>query len=88
MEYITLDGTEATVAVEGRYDLTKTVFVSRELKDAIDGGAHKVIVDFKDTTYIDSSALRDLAHVRRRVKPENFFYKNAQGDIFISAYAP
>ena len=81
MEYVTLDGITATTVVAGRYDLTRTVGVTRELLDAINNGAHKVVIDFGKTTYIDSSALRDLARVRNRVGKANFYYKNAAGDI-------
>ena len=84
MEYVTIDGTTATVKVVGRYDLTKTVFVNRELEDAINGGVHKVIIDFEETTYIDSSTLRDLVRIGRRIGLENFFYKNANGDILVA----
>lgn len=77
MKYVLIEGSTAIINVEGRYDLCRTVEVQSELMSAYQQGCTKVTVDFSKTTYIDSSAVRDLVKTRRRVQPENFSAKNA-----------
>jgi len=77
MKYVTINGAVATISVEGRFDLCRTVEVQAELTSAYQQGCTKVLVDFIRTTYIDSSAERDLVKTRRKVRPENFSARNA-----------
>lgn len=81
MKYVSIDGATAIIAVEGRYDLCRTVEVQSELMAAYQQGCTKVLVDFAKTTYIDSSAERDLVKTRRKVQPENFSARNASNIV-------
>lgn len=87
MKYVRIEGATAIVAVEGRFDLCKTVEVQSELKTAYQNGCTKVVVDFQDTTYIDSSVERDLIRTRRLVHPENFSARNAEGIVLAALKA-
>lgn len=81
MRYVTTNADTATIAVEGDYTLKTTVVVMTELQQAYQQGCTKVVIDFKDTTYIDSSVIRDCSRIRKHVKPENFSAKNATGKV-------
>ena len=77
MKYVSIDTATAIVSVDGRFDLCRTVEVQAELTSAYRHGCTKILVNFTRTTYIDSSAIRDLVKTRRRVHPENFSARNA-----------
>ena len=81
MNFVKIDGAIAVIAVKGKYDLLKVLEVEQQLTDAMNSGCIKVLVDFDDTTYIDSSVIRALIKIRRRIKHENFAYRNAKGDV-------
>ncbi len=82
MQYVTINGGTATIAVEGEYTLLCTLQVMSELKAAESQGCTDVIVDFDKTTDIDSSAIRDLARVYRTYNSEGSFRcKNAKGRV-------
>lgn len=87
MKYVQIDGATAIVSVDGRYDLLKTQLVMNDLDTAFQNGCTKVVVDFGKTTYIDSAVERDLVRVRRKVKPENFSARNAEGDVLAALKA-
>lgn len=87
MRYVLISGSTATIAVEGRFDLCKTVEVQVELTQAYQQGCTKVCVDFSQTTYIDSSAIRDLVKTRRKVTPENFSGVHAGGVVLAALKA-
>ena len=61
---ISPDGTKLTIAIKGRFDFAK----HQDFRAAYEGNAHKpassVVVDLKDTTYVDSSALGMLLLLR------------------------
>lgn len=79
MKYVTIQGTTAIIKVTGRYDLINTREVVAEVEVAINNkGCNSITVDFENTTYLDSSVIRDLTKLRRKVKPENFTAKNAK----------
>jgi anti-anti-sigma regulatory factor len=79
--YVKIDKGTAIVAVDGGYDLCNTVSVNAELETAFQQGCTKVVVDFTNTTFIDSSVIRDCTKLRRKVKPENFSAKGAKGKV-------
>lgn len=81
MKYVTIEGATAIISVDGRFDLCNTVNVQSQLQTAYSYGCTQVMVDFKNTTYIDSSAIRDLTKTRRHVRPENFAARNAEGMV-------
>ena len=81
MRYITIDGNTATVKVDGCYDLCNTLDVQFELDTAFMNGCTKVVVDFGNTTEIDSSVLMSLQKVRDRTGDENFEVKRAKDKV-------
>lgn len=81
MKYVSIDGAAATINVEGRFNVCKIVEVKAQLDMANQNGCTKVIVNFDNTTFIDSSVTRELAKIRRKVGKENFSAKNATGVV-------
>lgn len=82
MKYVSIQGTTATIKVVGRYDLINTREVVAEAEVAINNkGCSSIVVDFDETKYLDSSVIRDLIKLRRKVKSENFSAKNAKGIV-------
>ena len=82
MQYVTINGSTATIAVEGEYTLLCTLQVIAELKSAEQQGCTSVVVDFDRTTDIDSSAIRDLARVYRTYNTNDAFScRNAKGRV-------
>lgn len=77
MKNVIIDGNNAIVSVEGRFDLVKTMEVENELKVALtQQGCTKIIIDFINTKYIDSSANRLFKKNRDIVGPDNIEFKN------------
>jgi len=77
MKYVIVDGTNAIVAVEGRFDLVKSMEVENELKTAVNTqGCSKIVIDFQKTMFIDSSANRLFKKQRDLVGGENIEFRN------------
>ena len=87
MNFVNVSGDTAVIRVPERFNLVNTSLVKTELEDAYKKGAIKVTADFRDTLFIDSSAIRDLVMVYNRVKPENFQAINVKGDVYKALYA-
>ena len=88
MKHVEINGDTATIHVAGRFDLLRTMEVMQEVSMAFSSnGCTKVSVDFADTTYIDSSAIRDLIKLYRKVKSDNFVVRNATGEVYSALYA-
>ncbi len=83
MEYITMDGDTAVIHVSGRYDLIKTAYVDKELKEAINThNCKKITVDFSDTTFSDSAVNRQLKRAYDMVGgKDNFKIVNCKGAV-------
>lgn len=64
-----LEGGIHVVTVEGEADLHSSPRLKAALIEAIDEGAHTIVVDMTETTFIDSSALGVLLGVLKRVRP-------------------
>ncbi|HDS1734479.1 MULTISPECIES: STAS domain-containing protein [Pseudomonas] len=63
---LSADGTTLTIAVKGRFDFGK----HQEFRDAYERHNHKpdqVVIDLKEATYLDSSALGMLLLLRDHV---------------------
>ena len=54
-----MDGTELTLALEGRLDTVTAPELEKELKESLDG-AERLILDFSKLDYISSAGLRVL----------------------------
>jgi anti-sigma B factor antagonist len=57
------------VTVRGDADLYAAANVERELVRLVDEGRHSIIVDLTDATFIDSTMLRVLLNVSKRLRP-------------------
>ena len=84
MKYVSIDGETAIIRVAGRYDLVKTMVVDKELKSAIQSGCQKILVDFGETKFSDSSVNRQLKKVRSMVGGDNFKIINCTGAVLKS----
>ena len=87
MKFVTINGDTAIIKVSGRFNLIQTAEMMPEVTQAFGVGVIRICVDFGETTYIDSCAIRDLVKLYRRVKPENFEARNAKGDVYAALYA-
>lgn len=84
MKYVSIDGETAIIRVAGRYDLVKTMVVDKELKSALQSGCQKILVDFGETKFSDSSVNRQLKKVRSMVGGDNFKIINCTGAVLKS----
>lgn len=82
MQYIKVDGNTAIVEVIGIFDQVTTVMLKEELSNALTAGCTKVVVDFKDTNYIDSATVGELARTRKQIGKENFRVRNPKGEVY------
>ena len=60
----TANGSDLTVALEGRLDTTTAPQLEEELKSALDGVTN-LVIDIKDTQYISSAGLRVLLSAQK-----------------------
>ena len=58
------DGTQLTIALEGRLDTTTAPELAKELKDSL-GGATELTLDFSKLDYISSAGLRVLLQAHK-----------------------
>ncbi len=58
----------ASVGVVGEVDLSTAPALKEALTDVIDGGAHGVLVDLTDATFIDSTTLGVLMSALKRLR--------------------
>jgi anti-sigma B factor antagonist len=58
------------VTVSGDADLHAAANVERELVSLADGGHRSIVVDLSDATFIDSTMLRVLLNVSKRLRPQ------------------
>ena len=84
MKYVSIDGETAVIRVAGRYDLVKTMVVDKELKSALQSGCQKILVDFGETKFSDSSVNRQLKKVSSMVGGDNFKFINCTGAVLKS----
>ena len=82
MRFVNVNGDTAVVYVPERFNLINTSLVKNEMNEAFKKGAMKVLLDFKETVFIDSSALRDIVIIYNRVKSDNFSIINVSGDVY------
>jgi anti-sigma B factor antagonist len=61
--------TDCIVAVIGDADLYAASSVERELVRLVDEGKRSIVVDLTDATFIDSTMLRVLLNVSKRLRP-------------------
>jgi anti-sigma B factor antagonist len=64
-----LDGDAYVIALSGEVDLYTAPEFKQQLLDVIGQGSKEVIVDFSDTTFIDSTTLGVLVGGVKRLRP-------------------
>ena len=79
MRYVTVNNDTAIIKVVGEYNLLATNIISGEIQE--------VCVDFSETDFIESSAIRDLSVLFSRVGKENFRVVNVRGDVYTALSA-
>ncbi len=81
MQFITIKGDQAVLAVVGAYVTTKVKAIKAEFNMARQNGCTKLLVDFSDTNLLDSTGISQLCDFRNQVRSENFSARNAQGKV-------
>jgi anti-anti-sigma factor len=66
------------VVIEGRIDAHTTATLEDQLNKMVDGGAHKLVLDFQNLDFISSAGLRTLLSTAKRVRA-------AGGDLKVCA---
>ena len=61
--------TSCVVTVSGDADLYAAANVEKELLRLVDDGRRSIVVDLTDATFIDSTMLRVLLNVSKRLRP-------------------
>ena len=74
-------GSFTAVALKGRMDAGTSKSVEDYLMKLIDGGEHRLLVDFAQLEYISSVGLRVLILAAKKVKP-------LQGSVVVCALQP
>ena len=64
-----LDGDSYVIGLAGEVDLYTAPEFKQQLLEVISQGARNVVVDFSDTTFIDSTTLGVLIAAVKRVRP-------------------
>lgn len=81
MEFITIKGDQAILAVSGAYITTRVKAIKSEFNTARQNGCTKLLVDFTNTNILDSTGISQLCDFRNTMRAENFSAKNAQGKV-------
>ena len=77
---VSADGSKLTIAIKGRFDFAK----HQEFRDAyeeLSPAPACVVVDLKEATYLDSSALGMLLLLKERVGTKPIILSNAKGTV-------
>jgi anti-sigma B factor antagonist len=72
---------EAFVTVRGELDLATSPLVSRKLREEIDAGCRRMLIDLSGVTFVDASALGMLTLTRRALRDQ-------RGTLKFVAYKP
>src|SRR4249919_786547 len=69
VHHLDVEQSGCVVSVSGDADLYAAANVERELVRLVDKGKHSIVVDLSDATFIDSTMLRVLLNVSKRLRP-------------------
>ena len=69
VHHLDVEQSGCVVTVSGDADLYAAANVERELVQLVEEGKHSIIVDLTDATFIDSTMLRVLLNVSKRLRP-------------------
>lgn len=89
MNYVKLaENNTAIIGVQGPWTLIQGLKVKEEAASVYMKGINTFIVDFQNTTFIDSSSIQELVTLRRKVGEDNFWVINPQGEVYKALKAP
>ena len=69
VHHLDVEQSGCVVTVSGDADLYAAANVERELVRLVEEGKHSIIVDLSDATFIDSTMLRVLLNISKRLRP-------------------
>jgi anti-sigma B factor antagonist len=69
VHHLDVEQSGCVVTVRGDADLYAAANVERELVRLVEEGKHSIIVDLTDATFIDSTMLRVLLNISKRLRP-------------------
>jgi len=69
VHHLDVEQSGCVVTVRGDADLYAAANVERELLRLVEEGNHSIIVDLTDATFIDSTMLRVLLNISKRLRP-------------------
>ena len=78
---VTMDSTVQVLTPVGILDGTKAEDVRSQVKTALDKGAKILLMDLKETTFVDSSGLGTLVSVLKQVRSQD-------GDMYVCSINP
>ncbi len=67
---ITKQGDVSIVAIEGQLIVSNRQELKQKMLEELDGGARKLLVDFTQTGYIDSSGLGVLVSLSKKIREQ------------------
>lgn len=70
IQSISLSGGTAVIAVRGQADLHTAPELRTGIGETIDAGAHQIVVDLSEATFIDSMTLGVLLGAVKRLRPQ------------------
>ena len=69
VHHLDVEQSGCVVSVSGDADLYAAANVERELVRLVEDGKHSIVVDLSDATFIDSTMLRVLLNISKRLRP-------------------
>jgi len=69
VHHLDVEQSGCVVTVSGDADLYAAANVERELVRLVEEGKHSIVVDLSDATFIDSTMLRVLLNISKRLRP-------------------
>jgi len=69
VHHLDVEQSGCVVSVSGDADLYAAANVERELVRLVEEGKHSIVVDLSDATFIDSTMLRVLLNISKRLRP-------------------
>ena len=81
MRFVSIKDDTAVISVPGIFRYQGCPQLKADIETAKQNGCTKALVDFTDTTYMDSATIRYLCQVRSEFHPENFSARGATGKV-------
>ncbi len=81
MRFVSIQGDTAVVSVPGIFRVQRCPQLQADIETAMQNGCTKALIDFRETTFLDSAAIKYLCKIRSDFRPENFRVKGATGKV-------